>query len=60
MVEAGWFAQALSGADEEGLVRLFDELYDPAFLIDVEAGRFVAVHGFETSRWHHAATATAT
>jgi len=44
MVEAGWFAQAVSGADEEGLVRLFDDLYDPAFLIDVEAGRFVGVN----------------
>ncbi|NBB70798.1 MAG: PAS domain S-box protein [Alphaproteobacteria bacterium] len=44
MVEAGWFARQPSDADEAGLVRLFDELYDPAFLIDVEAGRFLGVN----------------
>jgi len=44
MVEAGLFAHRASAADEESLVRLFDELYDPAFLIDVEAGRFLGVN----------------
>ncbi len=31
-------------ADEEGIARLFDDLYDPAFLIDVASGRFLRVN----------------
>ena len=44
MIDTGMFGLDPSTADEEGLVRLFDELYDPAFLVDVEAGRFLGAN----------------
>ncbi|MFW5678632.1 MAG: sensor histidine kinase [Pseudomonadota bacterium] len=41
MVEPGFFAVE---PDEPGIVRLFDQLYDPAFLIEVGSGRFLGVN----------------
>lgn len=44
MVERGVFVEDPEWAGSEALIRLFDELYDPAFLYDVEGGRFVGVN----------------